>query len=104
MSRSRDLTPRPPLRSGEGVFKWVTFLVHWNRERSDRVEPRTRSLRSRFQVEHPLSASERGPGGEVFRLALFLLLLALVPLVGHGCHGDDVDHEPSVPPPVYNHP
>jgi len=27
---------------------------------------------------------------------LFLtLLLALLPLIGHGCHGDDVDHEPT---------
>ena len=34
--------------------------------------------------------------------AFFLLLLALLPLVGHGCHGDDVDHEPTVKPPVYN--
>lgn len=31
-----------------------------------------------------------------------LLLFALLPLVGHGCHGDDVDHEPAAPPPVYN--
>ncbi len=31
----------------------------------------------------------------VFNLPL-LLALFLVPIVGHGCHGDDVDHEPSV--------
>jgi hypothetical protein len=24
------------------------------------------------------------------------------PLVGHGCHGDDIDHEPAVTPRVYN--
>lgn len=41
---------------------------------------------------------------KVVVFALLVLLLALLPLVGHGCHGDDVDHEPSVPPPVYNHP
>ena len=30
-----------------------------------------------------------------------IALLALgMPLVGHGCHGDDVDHEPAVFPPV----
>jgi hypothetical protein len=35
---------------------------------------------------------------------LFAVTVAgvLAPLVGHGCHGDDVDHEPTVPPPVYN--
>jgi len=32
----------------------------------------------------------------------WLLLLTLLPLVGHGCHGDDIDHEPTVKPPVYN--
>ena len=35
---------------------------------------------------------------------LFAVVMAglIAPLVGHGCHGDDVDHEPSAPPPVYN--
>lgn len=29
---------------------------------------------------------------------LVLILFALIPLISHGCHGDDVDHEPSVLP------
>jgi hypothetical protein len=29
-----------------------------------------------------------------------LLWLLTLPLVGHGCHGDDVDHEPGAAPPV----
>ena len=29
--------------------------------------------------------------------AVFVALL-LVPIVGHGCHGDDVDHEPATVP------
>lgn len=37
-------------------------------------------------------------------LAAVLLALAVLPLIGHGCHGDDVDHEPSAPPPTYNQP
>jgi hypothetical protein len=28
---------------------------------------------------------------------LIALLLVVLPIFGHGCHGDDVDHEPSVP-------
>ena len=36
-------------------------------------------------------------------LAGVLLALAVLPLVGHGCHRDDVDHEPSATPPTYNH-
>lgn len=32
-----------------------------------------------------------------------LLALLLLPIVGHGCHGDDLDHEPSFAPPVFNH-
>jgi hypothetical protein len=36
-------------------------------------------------------------GGLAFALPL-LLALFLMPLVGHGCHGDDVDHEPSTAP------
>jgi hypothetical protein len=32
---------------------------------------------------------------------LAVLLALLLPLVGHGCHGDEVDHEPTAvsPPP-----
>jgi len=33
-----------------------------------------------------------------FISCLFLAALMLVPLVGHGCHGDDVDHEPVMAP------
>jgi hypothetical protein len=29
---------------------------------------------------------------------LFAVLLALIPLIGHGCHGKDEDHEPLVVP------
>lgn len=32
---------------------------------------------------------------------MVLFALAALPLIGHGCHGDDVDHEPSVPPTDY---
>ena len=52
----------------------------------------------------PLSAAERGLGGEVFvgRAFRVILVVALVimPLVGHGCHSDDADQEPGfIPPP-----
>ena len=33
---------------------------------------------------------------------LFFTLLVL-PLFGHGCHRDDLDHEPSAAPPVVAH-
>jgi hypothetical protein len=46
----------------------------------------------------PRSAQPVRPGWWV----LVVVLLALLPLIGHGCHGDDVDHEPTVAPPVYN--
>jgi hypothetical protein len=47
------------------------------------------------------TASPTGRGGHPFAFAVFVLLLILFPLVGHGCHGDDVDHEPAVLPPVH---
>ena len=34
--------------------------------------------------------------------AIIILLALLLPIVGHGCHGDDVDHEPATKP--YEHP
>jgi hypothetical protein len=45
----------------------------------------------------------RTPGRS--RFARRLLLVAVVglltlPLLAHGCHGDDVDHEPGAAPPV----
>ena len=49
----------------------------------------------------PVGLSSPRPTGAWLPPLVFLLLLAL-PLVGHGCHGDDVDHEPTVKPPVYN--
>ena len=33
-------------------------------------------------------------------LIVLILSALLLPLVGHGCHGDDVDHEPAAFPPV----
>lgn len=55
-----DLTPRPPLRAGEGVFKADTVNpVPMNRPEAGAVSP------APVRVEHPLSEPERGPGGEV---------------------------------------
>ena len=31
------------------------------------------------------------------------IALLLVPIVAHGCHGDDVDHEPGTGPPARYH-
>jgi hypothetical protein len=61
-----NLTPRPPLRRGEG--EPTVSLSH------------TLSRRDGGQVpgKLPLSAPERGPGGEVF----FLLLWLLLPIAG----------------------
>jgi 23S rRNA (adenine2503-C2)-methyltransferase len=53
LTKTEDLTPRPPLRRGEGVFK------------ADTQQPTFAIAPERSRVEHPLSASERGPGGEV---------------------------------------
>jgi hypothetical protein len=33
-----------------------------------------------------------------FGMALLLFGFLLIPIVGHGCHGDDVDHEPVAGP------
>ena len=45
-----------------------------------------------------------GRRGAAWSAAWLFVALAvlLAPIVAHGCHGDDVDHEPAVPPPVYN--
>jgi hypothetical protein len=67
-----DLTPRPPLHFGEGG-------------KDSRALP------------PPLRFGE-GAGG--WGLFAFLFALAVLPLIAHGCHGDDVDHEPLVAPPA----
>ncbi len=38
--------------------------------------------------------------GERSRDACFVIAIVAFVLVGHGCHGPDVDHEPSVIVPV----
>jgi hypothetical protein len=38
-------------------------------------------------------------GRYLFSLPVLIAVLT-APLVGHGCHGDDVDHEPSAAPPL----
>lgn len=46
-------------------------------------------------------------GAELVRPAVVFILAAalLVPIFAHGCHGDDVDHEPVVAPPYHqSHP
>jgi choline monooxygenase len=58
-----DLTPRPPLRAGEGVFKSETQSGETGASSSAVV-----GVRERSAVEHPISGSERGPGGEVSNL------------------------------------
>jgi hypothetical protein len=43
------------------------------------------------------ATTERGTAAAVLSPILCLVMLAaslLVPIVAHGCHGDDVDHEP----------
>lgn len=87
-----DLTPRPPLHEWRGGVQRACPPD----SSADAQEP--------VGLNTPSPFVERGAGGEVrFRL-LFILLLALLPLIGHGCHGDDIDHEPSTKPPVYNQP
>ena len=55
-----DLTPRPPLRTGEGVFKTDAGPS------GPLNGPSTGAIvQRRSQIGHPLSGSERGPGGEV---------------------------------------
>ena len=46
------------------------------------------------------SESSPRPPGAGFVLIVLILSALLLPLVGHGCHGDDVDHEPAAFPPV----
>lgn len=31
---------------------------------------------------------------------LLILLAALIAPIAHGCHGDDIDHEPGIAPPL----
>ncbi|MEO2091000.1 MAG: DEAD/DEAH box helicase, partial [Gemmataceae bacterium] len=60
-----NLTPRPPLQSGEGEFNGdaVTESPH-------AVPAAKGKSRKRPAVEHPLSTLERGPGGEVSGLVV----------------------------------
>ena len=60
-----DLTPRPPLQSGEGVVKSDAAS-----ESSNAVPSTKGKSRKRPAVEHPLSTLERGPGGEVSGLVV----------------------------------
>ncbi len=49
----------------------------------------------------PLPPGEGGTSKDTIFLWVAITVLAFaLPLVGHGCHGDDVDHEPTVMPPV----
>ncbi len=48
------------------------------------------------------SADARHSYGRWVVVVGFLALVGALPLIGHGCHGDDVDHEPTVQPPGYN--
>lgn len=45
------------------------------------------------------SGSDRMPRSHTWRIPLFLVVTValVIPIFAHGCHGDDVDHEPSVP-------
>lgn len=57
--KSRDLTPRPPLRDGEGVVNGDTGSSN------SPSQPITdTAAQEPGRVEHPLSGTERGPGGE----------------------------------------
>lgn len=70
-----DLTPRPPLRSGEGVF-------NGDAESTFSHSPTDGESQYGSRIDPPLSASERGTGGEVKPLAfLFPLLLTLTVIV-----------------------
>jgi hypothetical protein len=57
----------------------------------------------------PNCRATQGPGDEIVParsrgpLAYFALILTALFIFAHGCHGDDVDHEPSVAPPVPSH-
>lgn len=52
----------------------------------------------------PLTRRARRPRGFTPRagrgLLFAVLAVATVFIVGHGCHGDDEDHEPAVAPPI----
>jgi transcription-repair coupling factor (superfamily II helicase) len=63
-----DLTPRPPLQRGEGVFKGDT-----ESESSHAGSSSKGKSRKRPPIEHPLSTLERGPGGEVSSSGLVVL-------------------------------
>jgi hypothetical protein len=51
---------------------------------------------SRETVPGKTASDVRTAGG--FALAFLLFGFLLMPIVGHGCHGDDVDHEPNAGP------
>jgi hypothetical protein len=52
---------------------------------------------SRAGAAAPLAAAARRAAAWFVALALLL-----APLFAHGCHGDDVDHEPVLTPPRSN--
>ncbi|MBN9516920.1 hypothetical protein J0H58_00145, partial [bacterium] len=58
-----------------------------------------RVSKTRPDLQAPSRNPAPGLSSPVPRL-LFLLALLTLPLVGHGCHGDDVDHEPAAAPPA----
>ena len=53
-------------------------------------------------IEQERPVLSRLTAGRWWVMAVVVVVLAVLPLTGHGCHGDDVDHEPAAPPPVYN--
>jgi hypothetical protein len=49
-----------------------------------------------YQTDHTAQRF-RSPVGFRWLFAALIIGITTVILVGHGCHGDDVDHEPAVP-------
>ena len=56
-----------------------------------------------LREERSRTTEDRGTATSILSPVFCLLILAaalLIPIVAHGCHGDDVDHEPGFGPPM----
>ena len=64
-----------------------------------------RGQRSGVSGQESAVNTGRGLVGLLSPVSWLLILAAalLVPIVAHGCHGDDVDHEPGTGPPARYH-
>lgn len=54
-----------------------------------------------FSLPLPGGRGKEGGTPTTARFAFFVFIATFVLIISHGCHGDDIDTEPAVAPPLH---